>query len=121
MAKTKQALLNAEKDLQQPDAKSVADCTRRIAFLGTPHGGSNKAHWIKSGKQFLTMFSSKTTGNLLNELEPRSDTLVKLGIAFPTWLSHRAGKPETEVKIVCFFEELSSSANGVDIGKVLRV
>ena len=120
MAKTKQALSNAEKDLQQPDAKSVGDCTRRIAFLGTPHGGSNKAHWIESGRRFLSMFSNKTTGNLLKELEQGSDTLVKLGIAFPTWLSHRAGKPETEVKIGCFFEELGSSANGVHIGKVLR-
>ena len=63
----------------------------------------------------------KSTGEVLKELEQGSDTLVKLGIAFPIWLSHRAGKPETEVKVVCFFEELSSSAKGIPIGKIIGV
>lgn len=118
MAKTKQALSNAEDCLQQPHTKSISDCTRRIAFLGTPHQGSNKAQWAESGKNFLSLFSRKTTGGVLKELEQGSDTLVKLGVAFPTWLSHRAGKPKTKVEIVCFFEELSSSVGGTSIGKV---
>lgn len=120
VAKKKQALVNADNNLRQPDEKSVADCTRRIAFLGTPHRGSDKAHWAESARSFFSLFSKKTTTTLLKELEQGSDTLVNLGIAFPTWLSHRAGKPETDVKIVCFFEELSSSAIGVHFGKVPR-
>ena len=64
------------------------------------------------------MVSQKTTAEILKELEQGSDTLVKLGVAFPKWLSHQAEKPETKVEIVCFFEELSSSVKGTSIGKV---
>lgn len=121
MIKTKQALSTAENNLQEPHAKTISDCTRRIAFLGTPHQGSDKAQWAEIGKKFLTLLSLKSTGGLLKELEQRSDTLVKLGVAFPQWLSHRAGKPETKVEIICFFEELSSSVGGHSIGKVRRL
>ena len=97
---------------------SISDCTRRIAFLGTPLQGAEKAHWVESGKNFLELFSKQPTAGVLKELENGSDTLIKLGIAFPIWLQHRALTPETEVKIVCFFEELPSYVGGVYIGKV---
>lgn len=86
-----------------------------------PHQGSDKAQWVEIGKNFLSLLSLKSTGGLLKELEQRSDTLVKLGVAFPQWLSHRAGKPETKVEIICFFEELSSSVGGHSIGKIRRL
>ena len=79
------------------------------------------AQWVESGKKFLSLFSEKTTGVVLKELEQGSNTLVKLGVAFPKWLSHQAGKSETKVEIVCFFEELSSSVGGKSIGKVRRL
>ena len=119
MTQTKQALSNAEGRRHKPD-EPIQDHTRRIAFLGTPHRGADKANWAESGKNFLRLFSNKTTGTVLKELEQGSDTLVKLGDEFPGWLLGRAEKPETKVEIVCFFEELSSSFNGVDIGKVCQ-
>ena len=117
MTNTNQALSTAE-DSQRPHTKSISSCTRRIAFLGTPHQGSDKAKWVESGKNFLSMISQKTTAEILKELEQGSDTLVKLGVAFPKWLSHQAEKPETKVEIVCFFEELSLTVGGKSIGKV---
>ena len=98
--------------------KSISDCTRRIAFLGTPHQGSEKAQWVESGKKFLSFLSQKTTGELLHELERGSSTLMQLEVVFLKYLSHHAEKPETKVEIVCFFEELSSSVGGKSIGKV---
>ena len=120
MTNTNQALSTAE-DSQIPDTKSIATYTRRIAFLGTPHQGSDKAKWVELGKNFLSLVSQKTTAEILKELEQGSDTLVKLGVAFPKWLSHQAEKPETKVEIVCFFEELSSSFSGKSIGKVRQL
>ena len=46
------------------------------------------AQWAESGKKFLSLFSEKTTGVVLKEFEQGSSTLVKLGVAFPKWLSH---------------------------------
>ncbi len=120
MTKTKQALSNAEGRRHQPD-EPIPDYTRRIAFLGTPHRGADKAEWVESGRKFLSLFSNKTTGRVPQELVQGSDTLVKLGDEFPGWLLSRAEKPETKVEIVCFFEELSSSVSGVDIGKVCEL
>lgn len=73
------------------------------------------------GKEVSLLVPEKTTGVVLKELEQGSNTLVKLGVAFPKWLSHQAGKPETKVEVVCFFEELSSSVGGKSIGKVRRL
>lgn len=120
MTKTKQALSNAERRQHQPD-EPIPDHRRRIAFLGTPHQGADKAKWVESGKKFLSLFSNKTIGSIPKELEQGSDTLVKLGHDFPGWLLGRAEKPETKVEIVCFFEELNSSVSGVDIGKVCQL
>ena len=120
MINTKKALSTAEDSLGA-DTKSISTYTRRIAFLGTPHQGSDKAKWVESGKNFLSMASQKTTAEILKELEQGSDTLVKLGVAFPKWLSHQAEKPETKVEIVCFFEELGSSVGGKSIGKVCQL
>ena len=120
MTNKNQALSTAEDSLG-PDTKSISTYTRRIAFLGTPHQGSDKAKWVDLGKRFLSMVSQKTTADILKELEQGSDTLVKLGVAFPKWLSHQAEKPETKVEIVCFFEELSSSVGLQSIGKVRQL
>lgn len=68
--------------------------------------------------KFLSLLSGQPNASVPKELEKGSDTLMKIGIAFPKWLLHRAATPETEVQIVCFFEELDSSFGGLPIGKV---
>lgn len=83
--------------------------------------GSDKAQWVESGKQFPSFFLLKPTGAVLNESEEGSDTLVKLGVAFPKWLLHQAEKAETKVKIMCFFEQPGTSVGGTPIGKVCRL
>ncbi len=117
MTKRNQALSTVEYSIK-PHIKSISDCTQRIAFLGTPHQGSEKAKWAESGRNFLSLFSTKTTGDILKELDQGSTTLVKLGAEFQKWLSRHAGKPETKFEIICFFEELSTSVSGKPIGKV---
>lgn len=97
---------------------SISDCPRRIAFLGTPHQGSKKAQWVELGEKFLSLFSDENIAGVLKELEQGSETLVKLGVAFSKWLSHRAGKPETKVEVFCLFEKLSSSVGGKSIGNL---
>lgn len=104
-------------DSLQSDNNRISDCTRRIAFLGTPHQGSDKAQWVELGKNFLSILSNKTTGGILKELEQGSVTLGNLAAEFPKWLSHRKEK----IKVVCFFEELSTNISGKSIGKVRRL
>ena len=67
------------------------------------------------------MVSQKTTADIVKELEQGSDTLVKLGVAFPKWLSHQAEQPKTKVEIVCFFEELSTDFGPGSVGKVRQL
>ena len=61
---------------------------------------------------FLSMFSQKVTADILKGLEKGSKTSLKLGVAFPEWLSHWTEKSKTRVEIVYFFEELTSSFGG---------
>lgn len=117
MTEVEQGLSRAE-DSSEPHTKSISDCTRRIAFLGTPHQGSEKAKWAELGRTFLSLFSEKSTGKTLKELEEGSATLVQLEVGFRKWLSHHSGESKTKAEIMCFFEELTSNVGTKSIGKV---
>ncbi len=97
--------------------KGLANCVRRIAFLGTPHQGSDKAQWAETARKFLKVVKT-TNAELLKDLDEKSEKLAKLGVQFPSLLTSRAQTPETRLEVVCFYEGFSTRVGGVDIGMV---
>lgn len=84
----------------QERAREIAECTGRIAFLGTPFRGSDKAKWVQTGRRFISAFAS-TNSSLLKDIESKSDELASLEHAFHEWL-----QTHQSVEIMCFIEEL---------------
>ena len=99
------------------NTKALANCVRRIAFLGTPHQGSDKAKWAETGRKFLQFFKT-TNPELSKDLNEESEKLAKLGVQFPSLLNSRASTPDTRIDVVCFFEGLSTSLGIVSANMV---
>lgn len=99
--------------------RHLASCVRRIAFLGTPHQGSDKAQWAETGRCFIKYFKT-TNAELSKDLDKRSEKLAKLGVQFPTLLNSRAQEPETRIDVVCFYEGLTTRLGLVDLGMIVK-
>lgn len=99
-----QALLSGD---NSPDefTRKVSSSVKRIAFMGTPHRGSDKAKWAETGRNLLS-YIMDTNGELLKDLEENSERLSMIGREFPNLLRRREGKPEEKIEIMCFYEEL---------------
>ena len=97
--------------------KELANCVRRIAFLGTPHQGSDKAKWAETARTFLNYVKS-TNAELTKDLDEKSEKLAKLGVQFPNLLHSRAQSPKTSIEVVCFFEGLTTRVGGIDVDMV---
>ncbi len=98
-----QAVTEADKRPEE-HTREVSECTKRIAFLGTPFQGSDKAKWADFGRSFVSFFAS-TSSELLKGIEIKSDSLVALKDSFHLWL------PSHKVDIFCFWEELAYKFN----------
>ncbi|KAL9002858.1 MAG: hypothetical protein Q9188_004242 [Gyalolechia gomerana] len=99
--------------------RHLASCIRRIAFLGTPHQGSDKAQWAETGRRFIKLFKT-TNAELSKDLDEKSEKLAKLGKQFPALLNSRAQTPETRIDIVCFYEGLTTRLGIIDIGMIVK-
>lgn len=56
----------------QERLKRIGQCTRAIAFLGTPHRGSDLAAFSKSIAKILKALGKRTNKDILGVLEPNS-------------------------------------------------
>lgn len=99
------------------NTKHLANCIRRIAFLGTPHQGSDKAKWAETARSFIKLFKT-TNAELLKDLDEKSEKLAKLGVQFPSLLNSRAQTPKTRIDVVCFYEGLTTKLGVVNVGMV---
>lgn len=97
--------------------RNLANCVRRIAFLGTPHQGSDKAQWAETARRFIHLFKT-TNAELSKDLDEKSEKLAKLGVQFPNLLRTRAQTPKIRIDVVCFYEGLTTRVGGVDYGMV---
>ncbi len=98
-------------------SKALANCVRRIAFVGTPHQGSDKARWAETARKFMKIFKP-TNAELSKDLDEKSEKLAKLGIQFPSLLNSRAQAPETRIEVMCFYEGLPTKFGPLDIDVV---
>ncbi|KAH8153172.1 uncharacterized protein LAJ45_02759 [Morchella importuna] len=94
--------------------KEILRSTTAIAFLGTPHGGSNQAEMAIIGANFLKLFRN-INKDILMSLTPASEALSRIQQDF-----HRVvnGLPDSrKIKITCFYEELPVKGIGEIVPK----
>jgi len=94
----------------------ILESTVAIAFMGTPHAGSDLANWAK----ILTSLSRilrRTNKEIVDVLRPDSEMLANLQQEFHTMLDARQKNGKTPIKIFCFFEELAVTGTGEAIFK----
>ncbi|KAL9008254.1 MAG: hypothetical protein Q9173_006607 [Seirophora scorigena] len=104
VAKISQALL-VSRGAAELWMNVLLESTAGIAFLGTPHSGSNLADWAS----ILTRFSGlirPTTKAIVSVLQPGSEMLANLQQEFHTMLAARQTQGRPVPSIYCFFDEL---------------
>src|SRR5436190_19970379 len=89
----------------------ILDCTRAIAFLGTPHRGSDLASWATIAGNMINLLKRTNIG-ILNALKPDSEVLEIITQEFHTMLRSRERDKDITVNITCFAEELPVSRLG---------
>ena len=84
---------------------ALLDSTAAIAFVGTPHTGSNLA----DSARILAKLSNvvrPTNRAIVSVLQPGSEMLANLQQVFHTMLDARQAQGKPVPRIYCFFEEL---------------
>jgi protein SERAC1 len=89
--------------------KNILECTRAIAFLGTPHRGSDLASWAKIAGNLLDI-AKRPNLNILDVLKPQSEVLRALTTGFHAMLKSR--ERYAIIHIACFVEELAVTRLG---------
>ncbi|KAF5666926.1 hypothetical protein FCIRC_10005 [Fusarium circinatum] len=102
---------------QSPESHlgKIANCTRGIAFLGTPHRGSWAADWAKIPAWALGQVKS-TNRSILDVLQINNQYLEFIQSSFLSMLRdlHKKGRP---LQITYFFEELPMPGIGTIVSK----
>jgi len=89
-----------------------------MAFLGTPHIGSEKAAWAAFAAKFLHLeYFKKYHKELLDTLTPDSKNLGRIEDQFLTAWRRRAATADQRFYLMNFHEELPSGR----MGKVLNL
>lgn len=93
------------KNSAESHIRQLLECTAGIAFLGTPHCGSDLGTWAKVFGHFTDVFK-KTNTDLLGTLRPQSEVLARIQQEFHTMLRARRDDGKLVLSICCFYEEL---------------
>ena len=92
--------------------RNIYQCTRAIAFIGTPHQGSDLAKLgvlLGQGAGLLI----KTNKDIVKILKPDSEVLARVSNDFHSMLSVRAEQTNKPLRIASFYEELPIPGLGV--------
>ncbi|RSM05386.1 hypothetical protein CDV31_009624 [Fusarium ambrosium] len=91
----------------EPDTKNVAEMTRGILFLGTPHEGSDLAKWADLFAIFLGIEKGSGAQKNIKFLMKDSTKLRELSENLAVLLRRRneSGDPMQKINVVCFWEE----------------
>lgn len=97
----KDAILQSRHD-PGPHLRAISETTVAIAFLGTPHGGSDVASWAKFPAKALGIVKSTNT-NLLSVLQTSSEVLYRIQRDFLSMLRSLAVEGQS-LRMTCFWE-----------------
>ncbi|EFR03975.1 SesB protein [Nannizzia gypsea CBS 118893] len=99
----------------EPHLRGLFEYTKAIAFMGTPHGGSSLAGWVKMP---VSAFGLIQTGNkaLLQLLQTKDQFLESVDVSFSSMIREvrEAGR---RFEVTCFFEELGKAGVGTIVSK----
>ena len=98
-------------NIAQDHQKKILQCTRAIAFLGTPHRGSDLASLAVIAANMARIVKRPNT-RILRTLAPSSEALENINQEFHTLLRSRELANLGGMDITCFAEELAMSKFG---------
>lgn len=81
--------------------RQIDQCTKAIAFLGTPHRGSNLASFSTSIGNLLKVSRKRVNVDILRILKANDEIPLDVEDSFAMWLRTKNG-----INITCFGEEL---------------
>lgn len=92
--------------------KQVDRSTKAIAFLGTPHRGSDLASFGVAVANILKAGGKRVNVDVLELLKPNNQVLVEVEDSFGIWLRNKGS-----FNLTCFYEELEFPG----VGKVCSI
>lgn len=104
-------MLVSSKNSAEEHHRQILESTRCIAFMGTPHCGSQLADWAKVGTS-MTKIVKRLNENIISVLQPDSEVLARIQQEFHTMLRARNDESKPKIKIVCFYEDLDTTGIG---------
>jgi triacylglycerol esterase/lipase EstA (alpha/beta hydrolase family) len=92
--------------------REVLLCTKGIAFMGTPHAGSDFAKFAVAVSNIINLSMVKKTNNsILSVLQSHSEMLANIRDDFMTIVNARAAKAQP-IQLHSFIEELVVASTG---------
>lgn len=98
-------------DHAEKHEKQILDDTRAIAFLGTPHRGSDLASWGTIAGNMVNLVK-RTNTDIVGVLQSDSEVLENVTQDFHTMLRSRERDGGASIQITCFVEELQVTTAG---------
>ena len=89
----------------QPYLQCVLEYTRGIAFMGTPHAGSDLTKWGSILTSISTLLKA-TNREIVEVLKPGSEVLANLQQEFHLLIERRRKDHKPDLDLYCCFEEL---------------
>lgn len=99
-----QALVTSSRSVEKY-LQNILKRTFGLAFMGTPHHGSDMAKWAETMGRFTSLFK-QTNQEILRPLERESQILARVQDEFHTLLRSQRTYNLRELEIFCFYEEL---------------
>lgn len=98
-------------DHAEQHEKQILEYTRAIAFLGTPHRGSDLASWGTIAGNIVNLVK-RTNIDIIGVLQPDSEVLENVTQGFHKMLQSRERAGKASIEITCFVEELPVTKAG---------
>ena len=95
--------LNKSKTSADNYLKNILECTWGIAFLGTPHSGSDQAGWAGIATKMIGLVK-QTNKDIIEPLKRNSYELERIEGDFQTMIRARHNEKKRVLHIVSFYE-----------------
>ncbi|KAF4999831.1 hypothetical protein FGRMN_2211 [Fusarium graminum] len=115
-SKLDQTALVSAKQRPEQHLQDIANFTRGVIFLGTPHRGSSLAEIGGLVSRSVGMLK-KTNSDIVEVLARNSDILARIRNGFAALLMTRSKDESSMIEITCFYEELPTKRLGVVVPK----
>ncbi|KAK3708301.1 hypothetical protein LTR37_011566 [Vermiconidia calcicola] len=109
-------MLLSAKNSAEDYCREILESTSGVAFMGTPHCGSQLAVWAKMGTSMAKLVK-RVNDSVITVLEPESEVLARIQQEFHTMIRARNDAGKHSMRITCFFEDLETPGVGLVVPK----